>query len=320
MKYIITGATGHIGNNLVRRLSGEKKALLRKEDNILLKGVNIKKVVGDLFNDDFLNKEIDGDVLIHLAGLIDITNKNKNVYKINFELTKKLANICVFKKIRFIYISSVDALVKPKNGIVEDIVLNPEKMRNHYGKSKALASLYINSLIANGKDMAIVYPSAVIGPNDFKISPIGKVIRNINNNKKIPIIKGNYNFVDVRDVSDCIINLANSKLKDSFLVTGNIMTIEEFIKTICFKLNKKCFIRIPLFLVIFAANFLSLFYLLGNRNPIITRFVIKTVNSNCNYSYEKAKKMLNYKPRKAQKSLIDMIQWYIDNDIKMLNR
>ena len=104
MAYVITGATGHIGNNLVRRLiqnNEDVKVLVRRIDKSI-ENLNIKYCVGDIFNEDFLNQNIDpDDIVIHLAGIIDIKNKLKEeTNKINYIGTVTITDVCIRKKVK----------------------------------------------------------------------------------------------------------------------------------------------------------------------------------------------------------------------------
>lgn len=112
MAYVITGATGHIGNNLARSLIQNHKevVILTRRMDRAIEGLHAKFIVGDIFDDSFLDNHIrENDIVIHLAGVIDIkNNKMDETYKINYELTKKMVDICMNKNIeRFIYFSSV---------------------------------------------------------------------------------------------------------------------------------------------------------------------------------------------------------------------
>ena len=149
MAYIITGATGHIGNNLVRKLislNQEVKVLVRKIDRSI-ENLPIEYCVGNIFNEEFLNTHItSNDIVIHLAGIIDIKNKNKEqVYKINYEGANLIANICLNKKVKkYIFCSSVDALEMKKNEYIkEPEYIDIDKIEGNYGKSKALATTYL---------------------------------------------------------------------------------------------------------------------------------------------------------------------------------
>ena len=80
MKYIITGATGFVGYNLVLKLNETKedvKVLVRNAS--LFKNMeNVEVALGDISNYDFLDNEITcGSIVIHLAGLIDLSNKSE---------------------------------------------------------------------------------------------------------------------------------------------------------------------------------------------------------------------------------------------------
>lgn len=69
MNFVITGASGHIGNNLVRMT--EKRfpdikvtALLRRDDCKELEGTRCEKVVGDICDREFLSENITGDDVV----------------------------------------------------------------------------------------------------------------------------------------------------------------------------------------------------------------------------------------------------------------
>ena len=74
---LVTGATGHIGNVLVKELlkRGEKvKAfVLPGEDLSPLEGLNIEIVEGDVMNPDSITPAMKGvNYVFHLAGIISI--------------------------------------------------------------------------------------------------------------------------------------------------------------------------------------------------------------------------------------------------------
>ena len=74
---LVTGATGHIGNVLVRKLleKGEKvRALIwRGEDTTPLKDLQIEQVEGDVLDPASLDGAMQGvETVYHLAGIISI--------------------------------------------------------------------------------------------------------------------------------------------------------------------------------------------------------------------------------------------------------
>ena len=149
MAYVITGATGHIGNNLARSLIQNHKevVILTRRMDRAIEGLHAKFIVGDIFDDSFLDNHIrENDIVIHLAGVIDIkNNKMDETYKINYELTKKLVDICMNKNIeRFIYFSSVDCIYKKNDEkVVEPEEIFADKFSDNYSHTKALATSYV---------------------------------------------------------------------------------------------------------------------------------------------------------------------------------
>lgn len=321
-KIIITGATGHIGNNIVRDLIEnysdiEIKLLIRRLKDEAIDEFDCLKVVGDLNDVSFLNQEIEeGSVVIHSAGLIDVTNKQINeMEKINYLLTQKIVDVCIEKKVsKFIYISSVDAINKKEEGLIkEPISFNPDLLKSNYGKSKAKATLYVlNKIMSGALCGVILYPSAVIGPYDFKVSSIGQVLVDNIHNRIMARLNGKYNFVDVRDLTKAINYCVFNSVDISYLITGEVVTVDELFMIINKKLGKKKMpIKLPLWLIMIFANFMPLYYKLRGVKPVFTKFALKTLNTNCDYDNTKAKQELKLVIRPVKKSLEDAIDWFI---------
>lgn len=323
-KIIITGSTGHIGNNLIRDLINnysdvEIKLLVRRIKDEAINEFDCLKVVGNLNDVSFLNKEIEEDsIVIHSAGLIDVTNKQiTEMEKINNTLTKKLVDVCIEKKVsKFIYISSVDAINKEEEGLIkEPINFNPDLLESNYGKSKAKATSYVLDKIMSGELRGVIlYPSAVIGPYDFKVSSIGQVLVDNIHNRIMARLDGKYNFIDVRDLSKAINYCIFNDVGTSYLITGEVVTVDELFRIINQKLGKKKLpIKLPLWLIMFLANFMPLYYKLRGVKPVFTKFALKTLNTNCDYDNTKAKKELKLKIRPAKESIEDAIEWFINH-------
>lgn len=103
----ITGATGHIGNNLVKKLA-EKQIdfrILARKSSIAIQEFKNRVIIGDIFNKEFLEKNIkECDTLVHLAAYINLKNdKALLTDEVNFKGVKTIADFCVKHKIHLIY-------------------------------------------------------------------------------------------------------------------------------------------------------------------------------------------------------------------------
>jgi len=286
--YIVTGATGHIGNNVVRylvSLNHPVRVLVRRYDDSL-KNLPIDIKVGDVFNQAFLDESIHaGDIVIHCAGFIDLLNKEKyQSFRTNYQGTKRIADLCLRKNNRLVYISSVDAIPKKKRGIVsEPMDINPKKMKTYYAKSKALATNYILNQISLGLNAIILYPSAVIGINDFKPSAAGREILSVLRHSVLFSLRGGYNFIDVADVARAIVNASHSKIIDHIILSNTDLTIHELYEAIEVATNtKKFIIPIPSFIARLAVLFTSKY----------SQMMISAIQDNYHYSNDKMKKYL----------------------------
>jgi len=313
MAYVIFGGTGHIGNNLVRMLieNNEDVVLVVRSVNEAIKNLKAKIIIGDIFDESLLNMAINkDDIVIHAIGLIDIKNKLKEeTFKINYESTKKIfeiaLNVCAK---HFIYISSVDAIYKgdlPKEkAIDEPSIMYPEKFKENYPKTKALATNYILNEMKSNHEMtiSIVYPSAVIGINDFKPSLIGKVIKDVIDGKTEFGINGGYNFIDVVDLARGIIDISKQKENDSYILSGHDVTVSELYKLINDALGKEGKVhKVPYFLVLLAIPFV----------PYLSKFSLKTLRENHNYSSLNAQSKIGFRNTPIEETIKNTVEWFI---------
>lgn len=208
---VITGATGHLGNVLVRKLINQDKKvralILPGEDIASLEGLEVEKVEGDVRVPDSLRRAFEGaDIVYHCAGIISILpGQQKQLYQVNVLGTRNVVNMCLETKVkRLVYTSSIHALSEPAPGIVfdESREFNPENVLGEYSKSKTLGTLEVIKGIKKGLDAVILCPSGIIGPDDYRVSEMGKLIVDFVKGKVKAYVDGAYDFVDVRDVAE----------------------------------------------------------------------------------------------------------------------
>lgn len=316
---LITGATGRIGNVLVKNLlsQGQKvKILARKTSNLLpLKNYKIDISYGDILDSSSLeNALINCEYVYHLAGYINISNKNKNLtFNTNIEGTKNVLKACEQANIKkLLYTSSIHAFQAPKDGSIIDEntkLCDEDASRGVYDQSKALAT----KQVLNSKlNTVIVAPTGVIGPYDFRPSFFGKGMIDSISNKLKTSVPGAYDYVDVRDVVQGIISAMNmGKNKNIYILGGQKIRMREYFSL----LRKFTKIKgITKTLKFESAMLLGKFLNFFSNTSSITPYSLETLMSNCNISHSKAERELGFKPRQIEKSLYDQYLWFKDNN------
>ena len=322
---VLTGATGHIGYALLKKLvaEGENVRILIRKDSKQFDGIECEKAYGDVTDPASLEKAFEGaDVVYHLAGLIDINvGQDDMVWKVNYEGTKNVVEAC--KKCgvrRLVYASSVDAYQPLPNNqlMVEKETFQPDELDGTYAKTKASATNYVFENTRNGLlDAVVVYPGACIGPYDFKVSNIGEMVRTvIKHGYPVSLNFGAYNFVDIRDIADGMYSAAQKgRTGEGYILCGEQISVDKFICTLCRVCGKKePKIKMGYKIVSIGAPICEVYYKISKATPLFTRYSVRKLISNCNFSIEKAKKELDYSPMSVEQSLKDMVQWIKENE------
>lgn len=323
--FVITGATGHIGNTLVNeicKIDGAKIKLLvlKGEDVSIFKGMPVVIKYGNILDKEFLQREINqNDVVFHLAGIIDISSDKKDMlYKVNVEGTKNIASVCLEKKVKkFIYTSSVHAIIPLKKGVVlrEPNSFDETKIVGDYAKSKTMATKFVFDMAKSGLNAVVVYPAGIIGPNDHKVSEMGSLLLDISNKKLKNRISGGYNFVDVRDVANGLIAAYSlGKKGEGYILSGHMVSVDDLFKIVNKKFHRTRLVpKIAMWFVKMFAKLAELHYKIRKQKPLFTKYSLYTLTSNHNFSNEKAKKELGFNPRSIEDSIFDSIDWFVQN-------
>lgn len=321
--YIITGANGFLGNNIIRKLKQEKSSEIRA---FVLKGESIKSLenlkckiyYGDVTKKEslesvFENTEGKEVFVIHCAGIVYIKSKyNPLVYNVNVNGTKNIVDKVLNINAKLVYISSVHAIPECDGVITETVDFDPNRVEGLYAKTKAEAAKYVmDAAKTKNLNACIIHPSGIIGPNDYGNSHLTELVKEVASGKLFACVKGGYDFVDVRDVADGVINACNKNTKgECYILSNKYITIKELSDIICDCVKrKKINIVLPIWIAKIFALFFEIYYNLKKQTPLFTKYSLYTLSSNANFSNKKAKEELNFKNRDMIDTINDTIKW-----------
>ena len=323
--YIITGANGFLGNNIIRILEkdadNEIRAFVLKDDSIKsLENLNCKIYYGDVTNKESLSSIFENTngkevFVIHCAAIVYIKSKyNPLIYNVNVNGTKNIVDKVLELNAKLVYVSSVHAIPeKPNNDLITEVTnFNPDDVYGLYAKTKAEAAKYVMDAIKNKNlNACIIHPSGIIGPNDFGNSHLTQLIKVVSNGKLFACVKGGYDFVDVRDVAKGVTNACKNGIKgECYILSNRYITIKELCDLICdLQKRKRIKIILPINIAKLIAPLFELYYNLKKETPLFTKYSLYTLSSNANFSNKKARQYLDFKNRSIEDTIKDTIEW-----------
>ena len=327
--YIITGANGHLGNTIARKLvadNQEVRALVLPNDPVKsLDEVNCDIFYGDVtdknsLEDIFNVKQSDETIVIHCAGIVSIASKyQKSVYNVNVLGTKNIVDMSLAKKVsKFVYVSSVHAIPEQprKETITEINDFNPDNVVGLYAKTKAEATNYVLSKTKEGLNACVVHPSGIIGPNDYGHGHLTQMIMDYLDGRLTACVKGGYDFVDVRDVADGVLRaVEHGKSGECYILSNQYFTVSDILNRLS-KISGKRPIKtvLPLWFAKLTAPIAEQYYKFLKQPPLYTSYSLFTLSSNANFSHEKATKELGYINRDIDDTLSDTVDWLVNHD------
>lgn len=322
MKVFVSGATGFIGIQLVKRLISEGAtvhALYRSETKaelIHFPGVNLFR--GDILEKASLENAMEGcEEAYHTAAFAGVWAKDPAlIVRLNVDGAMNVINAAGSQGVKRVVVTSTAGILGPsKNKAVDENSPAPNSFFTDYEASKFQLEQKLLGRRNRNPEVVIVNPTRVYGPGYLSESNgVTKMIKQYMEGswRLIPgdgNSSGNYVFVeDV--VSGHLLAMKKGKPGERYVLGGENISYNQFFSFVreASGVHKRLF-KIPLWAMLTAAGIMQGISRITGRAPLIVPNLTRKFNHNWIVSSEKAILDLGYQPRKAQEGIQQTVQW-----------
>ena len=306
-KYFVTGASGFIGMNLLRKLtslSDSVSALVRSPNDKFME--HVTTITTDISYPEsyasYLNK---CDIVFHCAACISFQKKDlKHAIMVNVNGTRNLleaayqANV---KKVVHLSACAVLGFSVDKDRIVDETSDQEINEDNVYAYTKKLAELEVQKYVKKGLNVSIANIATVYGQGDWKLNS-GSIIKSVYNGKMRFVPPGGTSFVAVDDLVDGLLLLAQKgRPGERYIFCSENMEYKELVARIANVLGAKPplytlprFSYYPILLLVKSSELLA-----GFKKKAINLMTTQILKESFAYKYfnsDKAMKELGWQP------------------------
>jgi dihydroflavonol-4-reductase len=319
MTILVTGASGHLGANLVRALLDQGRVVraLAHRDRRALHGLDLELYEGDIRDLDAIRRACRGcRAVFHLAAYISLRMDDwSRLHAINVLGTRNIVQACLEAGVdRLIHVSSIHALQQEPldEPIDEERPLVDTGNTTPYARSKAAAELEVRRGFDRGLDAVILRPTAIIGPHDYRPSHFGAILRALLHRELPALVAGGFDWVDARDVCDGILCAESQAPRGaSYMLSGHWLAVQELATLVqdITGVQTPRFVA-PMWLATLGIPFAPLLLRLYEKRPLYNWASLQALQSNPNVSHARATRELGYDPRPIHQTLSDTMRWF----------
>lgn len=328
-KVLLTGASGHLGANLLRRLVTEGyqvRVLIRPgSDNAAIDGVDCERIYGDLRDAESVDRAVNGcRRIFHAAAKVSTIFGNaahkREIYDCNVIGTRNiLAAAKNFDVERTCVTGSFSAVGynhdNPSLPSTEEMRIYPFERMMPYEASKTFVELECLSAANRGVDVVIATSCAILGPHDYKPSRMGRALCDFANGKLHAYVEGGFEFVSVDDlVEGHILTMNKGRRGEKYVFSTEFLSLPEMMQLwerITGRPGPR--LRVPITLMGAVAEVVSpiLSYVAPSFPQRLTPGAVRLLALNRHADLTKAKTELGYQPTSVERACRDAYEFFV---------
>lgn len=324
---LVTGANGHLGNNLVRLLIEKgipvRASVRNIENKEALKGLACEVVQADITNkQSLINALQDVETFYAVGAMFKLWAKNprKEIYDVNLFGTKNMVEAAAEAGVkRIVYVSSIAALDYATLPAKESNGYNPDRRDMYYNSKNDGEKLAFELAKKHNIELVAVLPSAMIGSEAFEPLNVSYNIISLILKKEIPVETNiTLNWVDVKDVAEgCYLAATKGRNGERYILANEkCMSIKETTK-IAQELFPELQIKLPAAVpnpILFIISWLmEIGSKLTGKTPLLTTKDIAMFSGlQQDFDISKARTELGFNPKKPVQVVKEAMYYLYD--------
>jgi nucleoside-diphosphate-sugar epimerase len=329
-RVLVTGATGHLGANLLRRLlaDGESVRVLLKPGarTEAVDGLDVEKVEADLRDPSAVDRAVVGcDSAYHCAAIVSTVDGNAAhrtaIFETNVVGTKHVLDAASKAGLRRVVVSGSFSAVgydpnDPTQPANEEMVADPFRAPMPYSISKMGCEHECWKATARGLEVVVAVSCAIIGPNDFVPSRLGGTLCAFARGKIHAYIPGGFPWVAARDIADGHVRaMQQGRSGERYIIASEYKSMDELMDIFARVTGRpRPRLRLPPRVMYGIATL---------TKPFVTRFVpperhrltqgaIRVLTLHRRADITKAETELGFRPTSIENAVHDAYDWFCE--------
>ncbi|MES2064231.1 MAG: NAD-dependent epimerase/dehydratase family protein [Bacteroidota bacterium] len=325
---LVTGANGHLGNNLVRLLIHKGIPVRASVRNIHnqepFQDLDCELVQSDITDKQSLINALKGVETVYAVGAafkLWAKDPKKEIYDVNIQGTKNLIEAAAETGVkRIVYVSSIAALNYSTLPSKESYGQNPDRRDMYYNSKNDGEKLAFELARKHNIELVAVLPSAMIGGTAFAPLSVSYNIINLILKKEIPVETNiTLNWVDVKDVAEgCYLAATKGKNGERYILANEKCTSIKATTQIAQALFPELKIKLPVAVpkpILFAIAWLmETGSKINGKAPLLsTKDISMFSGLQQNFDITKAKTELGFDPKPPTQAVKDAMTYLKEN-------
>ena len=322
---LVTGANGHVGNNLCRQLvaRGERvRAMIRASaDPAPLAGVDVEIVRGDIMDPVGTAAAVDGcGRVYHTAAgfLMWAKDPERDIIRPSVDGTRNVVEAAARAGVeKLVYTSSSGTIGHADSPAARWDETRPyPEPHTHYLRGKIAAEKEALAVAKRtGLSLVSIHPGLILGPRFWKPSEsVAQIIQFVNQGAPV-YFDGGFSVVDVEDVArGAILAMEKGRSGERYILAGENITVKQLFDTMAELTGLKApTVKLPVPVLRTMAGLLELVSRLTGARPMIDRSQVDEFAGKFAYfDSGKAERELGYTYLPAREVVRRTVAWVVE--------